>query len=131
VAKDREVSLPLEASSPSPRKPEAIIGLSSEDRGRFSSQRKVEAVLRLLRGEDLDALSRELGVTASKLAEWRETFLAGGQVALKSRQVDVRDDEVRSLREKVGDLTMRLELHQKFLDMRGIESPLVSRRSKR
>jgi hypothetical protein len=38
------------------------------DRGRFSSQRKMAAVLWLLRGEDLDVVSRELGVTAAALA---------------------------------------------------------------
>ena len=36
----------------------------SGDRGRWSSRRKMEVVLRALRGEDLDALSRELRVTA-------------------------------------------------------------------
>ena len=39
------------------------------ERGRFSSRRKAEAVLRLLHGEELDALSRELGVTAATLAQ--------------------------------------------------------------
>ncbi|WP_158620010.1 transposase [Corallococcus sicarius] len=47
------------------------------ERGRFSAKRKKEAVLRLLKGEELDALSRELGVTAAVLSEWREKFLAG------------------------------------------------------
>ena len=54
------------------------------ERGRFSSRRKAKAVLRLLHGEELDALSRELGVTAATLAQWRERFLAGGQASLKS-----------------------------------------------
>jgi len=36
-------------------------------RGRFSSRRKAAAVLRLLRGEDLELVSRELGVTAATL----------------------------------------------------------------
>jgi len=40
-----------------------------QDKGRWSSRRKAEVVLRLFRGETLDALSRELGVTPSKLAE--------------------------------------------------------------
>ena len=35
------------------------------DRGRFSSRRKFEAVLRLLRGEDLDKVSRALGVSGA------------------------------------------------------------------
>ena len=36
--------------------------------GRWSARRKMEAVLRLLKGEDLDALSRELRVTAATLS---------------------------------------------------------------
>ena len=54
------------------------------ERGRWSARRKMEVVLRALRGEDLDALSRELGVTAGTIAQWREQFLAGGQAAVKS-----------------------------------------------
>ena len=36
--------------------------------GRMSRRRKLGAVLRLLRGEDLELVSRELGVTAARLA---------------------------------------------------------------
>jgi hypothetical protein len=73
--------------------------------GRFSSQRKTATVLRLLRGEDLELLSREPGVTAATLAAWRDDFLAGGQAALKSRPADDRDEEIARLRAKVGELT--------------------------
>ena len=38
---------------------------SKAERGRFSSRKKVEAVLRVLRGEDLDMVSRELGAHGS------------------------------------------------------------------
>ena len=78
--------------------------------GRFSARRKTEAILRLLRGESLDGLARELGVTAATLAHWREEFLAGGQAALKSRPADERDDEIQRLRAKVGEITMNNEL---------------------
>jgi hypothetical protein len=81
-----------------------------EERGRFSSRRKTSAVLRLLRGEDLELVSRELGVTAATLSGWREDFPAGGQAALKSRPTDDRDDEIARLRAKVGELTMDNEL---------------------
>ena len=47
--------------------------------GRFSAPRKAQAVPGLLRGEDLELLSRELGVAASTLSLWREEFLAAGQ----------------------------------------------------
>jgi hypothetical protein len=42
---------------------------------RFSSKRKTEAVLRLLRGESLELLSQEYGVTTSCLRQWRDAFL--------------------------------------------------------
>ena len=82
----------------------------TKDRGRFSARRKTEAVLRLLRGEDLDTLSRELGVTAATLSGWRESFLDGGTAAMKSRPADDRDEEIARLRSKVGPLTMDIEL---------------------
>ena len=42
---------------------------TAAERGRWSSRRKTELVPRILRGEALDTLSRELGVTAATLAE--------------------------------------------------------------
>ena len=83
---------------------------SPEDRGRWSSRRKLEVVLRVLRGETLDALSRELGVTAAAIARWRDQVLAAGQAAVRSRPADERDDEIARLRAKVGELTMDNEL---------------------
>jgi transposase-like protein len=38
-----------------------------DGRGRWSAKRKFAAVLQLLHGEDLETLSRELGVTAASL----------------------------------------------------------------
>jgi len=55
------------------------------ERGRFSSQRKMEAVLRLLRGEELDVISRELGVSGATLAGWKEAFLSAGSVPILRR----------------------------------------------
>src|SRR3954454_1936949 len=82
----------------------------TNDRGRFSARRKTEAVLRLLRGEDLDALSRERGVTAATLSSWRAAFLDGGTAAMKSRPTDDRDELVARLQAQVGPLTMDNEL---------------------
>ena len=98
------------------------------DRGRFSARRKTDAVLRLLRGEDLDLLSRELGVTAATLSGWRDDFLASGQAALKSRPADDRDDEIARLRSKVGELTMDNEL---LLQRCRADRPFVPTRRKR
>ena len=40
--------------------------------GRFSAGRKRETVLRLLRGEDLESVSRALGITAARASQWRD-----------------------------------------------------------
>src|SRR3954447_12830423 len=53
--------------------------------GRMSRQRKRDAVVRLLRGEDLEILSRALGVTAATLTGWRDTFVAGRGARLAPR----------------------------------------------
>ena len=52
---------------------------------RWSARRKEEVVLRLLRGESLDALARESGQPAGRISAWREEFLAAGREGLKSR----------------------------------------------
>ena len=66
-------------------------GPTPEPRRRMSARRKQETVLRLLRGEDLELVSRELGVTAAELSGWREQFLAAGEASLKSReQLDIQ-----------------------------------------
>src|SRR5919202_1742075 len=56
--------------------------------GRMSRPRKRDAVLRLLRGEDLERVSRSLGVTAATLSGWRDAFLAGGEAALATKPAD-------------------------------------------
>src|ERR1044071_8034329 len=70
---------------------------------RFSAQRKAEVVLRLLRGEALDLLSRELGIPAARITAWREVFLDAGQEALKKQPLDSRDREIGRLHEKLGE----------------------------
>ena len=100
-------------------------------RGRWSLRRKTEVVLRVPRGEDLDALSRQLGVTAGAIARWRDEFLAGGQAAVKSRPSDERDGELARLRAKVGELTMENELPREWARRAEGEHPLGRRRWRR
>ena len=78
--------------------------------GRFSAGRKREVVLRLLRGEDLESVSRAVGITAARAAHWRAQFLAAGQAGLKSRAPDARDEDHRRLQAKIGELLMETEL---------------------
>jgi len=87
-------------------------------------------VLRALRGEDLDALSRELGVTAGAIAQWRERFLTSGQAGLKSRAADDREGELGRLRAKVGELTMEDELLRERARRAEGDGPFGRRRSR-
>ena len=97
---------------------------------RFSARRKAEAVLRLLRGEDLETLSRELGVVAHELSIWGERFLVSGQTAMRKRAADGRDEETKRLKTKVGELTMDNELLYERIHAMEAGSPFSGRRSK-
>jgi len=78
---------------------------------RWTASRKQEAVLRLLRGEPLDALSRELGVEAYRLAQWRDRALGGIEAALRERQgADARQVEHEAALKRIGELSMENEL---------------------
>jgi transposase len=72
----------------------------TEEKGRWSSRKKMDAVIRLLKGEDLDSLSRELMVNAATLSSWREVFLSNGLAGLKSREVDARDEKIGALQKR-------------------------------
>jgi transposase len=96
--------------------------------GRMSRQRKTAAVLRLLRGEDLETVSRSLGVTAATLTAWRDTFRAAGEAALASRPGDGEELESQRLKAKLGEVMIERELlHEKIA---GLEAnrPLARRR---
>src|SRR3954452_10060961 len=117
-------------AGPAERAPHAG-GPAPEPRRRMSAGRKREAVLRLLRGEDLELVSRDLGVTAAELSGWRDQFLAGGEASLKSRPADARDAEIGRLKEKVGELTMANELLEAKIERLETHRPLARRRPRR
>jgi hypothetical protein len=86
---------------------------------RWSAQRKTELVLRLLRGEALDALSRESQVPAHELESWKRIFLETGTHGLKSRAAP-EERELTLARGKIGELMMRLELAEHLIEKRGL-----------
>ena len=77
---------------------------------RWSARRKEGVVVRLLRGESLDALARETRQPAGRIASWREEFLAGGREGLKSRPAPVEDRRLADAQRKIGELTMDLDI---------------------
>ena len=78
--------------------------------GRMSRQRKTAAVLRLLRGEDLETVSRELGVTAATLTGWHDAFLAAGEAALTTRAATGEELESERLKAKLGAALIERDL---------------------
>lgn len=78
--------------------------------GRWSARRKVSLILELLRGADTESTSRKHRVTAAPLSAWRDRFLAAGEASLKSREVDVEDEEKRRLKSAVATVSVDNEL---------------------
>jgi transposase len=95
---------------------------------RWSSGRKKQVVLRLLRGESVDALSRELAVPIYRLEEWRDRALAGIDVGLKERENDPVEQQLNDANRRIGELVMEVEILRKE---RQAKRPLVGRRSSR
>jgi len=93
---------------------------------RWSLARKREIVLRLLRGESAEALSRELGVEIYRLEQWREQALAGMDTGLKERQGHPLQAELDQAMKRIGELSMENELLWARVRKSG---PLAHRRS--
>jgi transposase len=99
-------------------------------RGRWSARRKVSVVLEVLRGEDLETLSRRNGVTAATISSWRDLFLAGGEAGLKSRETDASEEERQRMKSVVADLAMDNELLRAKIRQMEQNRPLAPWKSK-
>jgi transposase len=93
---------------------------------RWSVGRKREVVLRLMRGEPIELLSRELGVAVFKLEHWRQKAEAALEAALKEREADAAGDELAAAMRRIGELSMENELLR--AKMERPNGPLARRR---
>jgi hypothetical protein len=89
--------------------------------------RKREVVLRLLRGESVELLSRELGLPIFKLEQWRQKAEAALDGALKAREVAPANVELAAAMQRIGELSMEVELLRAKMER---PSPLARRRSR-
>jgi transposase len=94
---------------------------------RWSVGRKREVVLRLLRGEAAEDLSRELGLPLYKLERWRQKAEAALEGALKERETDAASGELATAMQRIGELSMENELLRSRIERPG---PLARRRSR-
>ena len=94
---------------------------------RWSVQRKTELVLRLVRGESLDAVSRESQVPAHELERWQRIFVEQGKRGLRTK-AEPEERELILARAKIGELMMRLELAEDLIEKRGFTDEWKRRR---
>jgi len=94
---------------------------------RWSVARKREVVLRLLRGESAELFSRELGLPIFKLEQRRQKADAVLDGALKARDGDPANVELAAAMQRIGELSMEVELLRAKIER---PSPLVRRRSR-
>jgi len=95
---------------------------------RWSAGRKKEVVLRLLRNESVDDISREVSVPIYKLEQWHDRALAGIDAGLKERENDPVLAQLDEAKRRIGELVMENEILRKE---RQAKRPLVLRRSSR
>jgi transposase len=95
---------------------------------RWSAGRKSDVVLRLMQGEAIDAVSREVGVEIYRLEEWRKKALEGMEIALRSLEGDPLDEELKAAKQHIGELSMEVELLKKQVEIR---RPLARGRSRK
>ena len=84
--------------SPGQALPAGPLGLGQ----RWTVARKREVVLRLLRDEPVQLLSRQLGVEIFRLEQWREKAIGGIDASLKQRKGDPVQAELDSAMKRIG-----------------------------
>ena len=95
---------------------------------RWSASRKRDVVLRLLRGESLEALSREAGVEIYRLEAWRERAMAGLELGLKDRHGEPVAEMLDAAKRHIGELSMEIELLRERARAAEQRLPLAMRR---
>jgi transposase len=105
----------------------------------FSREFKLEAVRRLLAGENVSALARELKVQRNDLYVWRDRFRAGGPEGLRgpgrprkvpatedpaAPQLDAAHKRIAELERKVGQQQLELDFFRQALrQVKGARRP--------
>ena len=102
--------------SPGQVSPAGPLGLGQ----RWTVTRKREVALRLLRGEPVELLSRQLGVEIFRLEQWREKAIAGIDASLKERKGDPVKAELDIAMKRIGELIMQVELLEAKTETSGL-----------
>jgi len=98
---------------------------------RWSMARKRAVVMRMLRGEPVDALSRELGLPVFRLETWRLRALEALELGLRERGESTETAALGEAMKRIGEITMENELLRERCRAREANLPLAWRRSGR
>ena len=109
--------------SPGQALPAGPLGLGQ----RWTVARKREVVLRLLRDEPVQLLSRQLGVEIFRLEQWREKAIGGIDASLKQRKGDPVQAELDSAMKRIGELTTHAAIYNTF----NVQRHLITRKTMR
>ena len=110
----------------------AAVGSGALARGqRWSASRKRDVVLRLLRAESLDTVSRDVGVEVYRLEAWKARALAGLELGLKAQAGAPLAAELDAAKRHIGELSMENELLRDRARAAERRLPLATRRSRR
>lgn len=97
-------------------------------RGWALRKAKGAAVLRLLRGYDLEIVSRNFCVSEAILSQWRDVFLAAGEAALTSKPSSGETLEAEPLRARLAEVLIEQELLEKKIAILEAKRPSTDRR---
>jgi len=87
---------------------------------RWTATRKMEVILRYMRGESMDSLSREIGIAASDIEEWYQAAIKGIEVSLKRRGEEPLQAELDVAKKRIGELSMENELLRERSRRKGV-----------
>jgi transposase len=90
----------------------------------FDREFKLKAVQRMLRGENVSALARELQVRRKLLYEWRENFRRGGSEYLRGRgrpkadagKEPVKRTELEKAKRRIAELERKIGQQELEID---------------
>ena len=84
---------------------------------------KEQVVLRLLRGEDMEAVSRETGFQLHELAEWRERYMKSGREGLRTRPGDPLNADLQQAKMLIAQQALEIEILKKLRALTGSRKP--------
>jgi transposase-like protein len=89
---------------------------------RWTSKRRVELVLQILRGEtSVQEAARKHDLTVAEIEDWKDKFLMGAENALRSKPRNdeaLKDEQIKRLKQKVGEMVIDMDIMKEAIKLR-------------